>query len=90
MFTISSVESVSSIVGFLLFEAIKKRKVDRPRTIWLDQFGRDAVRLGASSWWTVAVERHGWREFLLEGPDWAVEPKMYVSMYQRISHASQS
>ena len=54
-------------------ETVGKRKIGRPRTRWLDQVGRDAVRLGASSWWTMARDRD-------QGSDWAVEPKMYVCM----------
>ena len=43
-----------------------RRRKGRPRTRWLDQVGKEAVRLGAANWWTLAGSRDQWGRFLLE------------------------
>ena len=42
------------------------RRKGRPRTRWLDQVGKEAMRLGAANWWTLAGSRDQCGRFLLE------------------------
>ena len=43
-----------------------RRRRGRPRRRWLDQVGKEAVRLGAANWWTLAGSRDQWGPLLLE------------------------
>lgn len=42
------------------------RKVGRPKGRWIDGVNGDAKRLGIRNWWTVSMDRQGWRKILEE------------------------
>ena len=42
------------------------RRVGRPKGRWIDGVNGDTKRLGIRNWWTVSMDRQGWRKILEE------------------------